>query len=563
MKTKEIAKAKAQANSALLDAIDCVYKESDGQKLSPENLKKMKPSLRIIADYLNVTQEQALIFALICVDTFSGEAVTIRDICRHLSVNSVAVIRYYEAFEILEEKNILDSSIKRSYSREQSNNKEYSVRLELVNAIIKHEPCLKIQKQPINNLIDALGEIYVLIEKLDDDLISGSDFISKLEKLRLELARFDFINNMKVIGLKDKEFSILVYVIWKALSGSNGVDIEHLTKRLIGSPSSQMSFFQKLKSGKNDLIQHHLLEIVPTRFLNDIELMPTQYLTSILQENGIKMEVQKSQRSNIIEPASIGEKNLFYNPSESQQLSSVRSMMEEKNYRNLMERLQSKNLPTSMNILLYGAPGTGKTESVLQLARVSGREIIKVDISQTKSMWFGESEKIIKKVFTDYFEYAKKCKITPILLFNEADAILGNRSELTGNSNARQTENTIQNILLEELENFKGIFFATTNFATNLDKAFERRFLFKIEFHKPSIEARTLIWMNKLSFLPEIDARNLAEQFDLSGGQIDNIVRKSEIEFIMYGESVQLEQLITFCQEETIAKVGNRNVIGF
>jgi SpoVK/Ycf46/Vps4 family AAA+-type ATPase len=216
-----------------------------------------------------------------------------------------------------------------------------------------------------------------------------------------------------------------------------------------------------------------------------------------------------------------------------------------------------------MNILLYGAPGTGKTESVFQLARMSGREIMKVEISQTKSMWFGESEKIIKKVFTDYAEYSKSSDKTPILFFNEADAILGNRSELTGSSAARQTENTIQNILLEELENFKGIFFATTNFANNLDKAFERRFLFKVEFNKPSIESRTMIWMNKLSFLNENDAHILAQQFELSGGQIENIVRKSEIDFILNGEEVPLDKLIVFCQEECITGSRNRQSIGF
>lgn len=554
---------KTKANAALFDAINVVYNETKGQKLTPENLRKIKPSLRIIAKYLSVTHEQALIFALIIEDSFRGETVYLSDICRHLDVNSLSVIHYYEAFEVLEQKSYIIAKPKRRDSSGIITNKEYIVHHDVANAILKHEACPKIQKKQLNNLIDALGEIYALIEQLEDDLITAISFYEQLGNVRNELTRFDFINKMKVIQLQDKEFSILVYVIWNVLSGRNGVDIEPITKKLLWSSASRMNFFQELKSGKNELMKYDLLEIVPTRFLNDIEVMPTHYVTSVLQENGIKMEVQKSQRSNIIEHASICEKNLFYNPSESQQISSVRTMMEENNYRKLMERLQSKNLPTSLNILLYGAPGTGKTESVLQLARVSGREIMKVDISQTKSMWFGESEKIIKKVFTDYAEYAKKCKITPILLFNEADAILGNRSELTGNSNARQTENTIQNILLEELENFKGIFFATTNFATNLDKAFERRFLFKIEFCKPSIEARTLIWLNKLSFLTEIDARTLAEQFDLSGGQIENIVRKSEIDFIMHGESTPLPKLITFCQEEQISKVGNRNVIGF
>jgi hypothetical protein len=554
---------KAKANSTLIEAINIVFKESKGQKLSPENISKLKPSLRIIAKYLNATQEQALFFSLIVVDSYSGDTVNINEICRHLDVNTTTVIQYFDAFEKLEDKGFIVSKPKRMESSEIISNKEYIAHHEVANAILKHEECPKIQKKKIVNLIDAFGEIYSLTEKLERDDISRGEFKRAMAKSSKELERFDFINKMKVVGLDDDELAILVYVIWNVLSGTNGVDIDRLTKSMFGSPSERMNIYQELKKGENDLTKHDLLEIVPSRFINEIELMPTHHLASMLKDQGINMEIHKTKRSNIIDPFSIGKKNLFYNPSESQQISAVRSMLEDNNYQALMERLNSKNLPTSMNILLYGAPGTGKTESVLQLARISGREIMKVEISQTKSMWFGESEKIIKKVFTDYAEYSKRSKITPILLFNEADAILGNRAELSGASAARQTENTIQNILLEELENFKGIFFATTNFATNLDKAFERRFLFKVEFKKPSVEARTMIWMNKLSFLNESDARILAEQFELSGGQIENIVRKSEIDFILNGESVQMEQLIIFCQEEQIVKSGSRNTIGF
>jgi SpoVK/Ycf46/Vps4 family AAA+-type ATPase len=243
-------------------------------------------------------------------------------------------------------------------------------------------------------------------------------------------------------------------------------------------------------------------------------------------------------------------------------MDAVRSMLEEDRYFELIQRLKQKSLPMSTNILLYGAPGTGKTESVYQIARATGREIMKVEISQMKSMWFGESEKIIKKVFTDYTEYCSHTPRTPILLFNEADAILGTRNSF-GGGNTRQTENAIQNILLEELENFKGIFIATTNLVQNLDKAFERRFLFKVEFNKPSVESRQMIWMDRILTLTENDALELANNFDLSGGQIENIVRKCEIEFILKGQEASLQNIMRFCSEENLSGVRSTNRIGF
>mgnify|MGYP003795379925 CR=1 FL=1 len=187
------------------------------------------------------------------------------------------------------------------------------------------------------------------------------------------------------------------------------------------------------------------------------------------------------------------------------------------------------------------------------------REIMKVDISQSKSMWFGESEKIIKRIFTNYRVYLKGCSRTPILFFNEADAIISKRYE-SGFSSLTQTENAVQNIILEELENFEGIFFATTNFAKNFDPAFERRFLFKIEFQKPDIPVKAKIWQSKLPSLSESECELLARRYDFSGGQIDNIVRKNEIYEVVNGATIEFNKIIEFCDNELLHKKQHKRI---
>jgi SpoVK/Ycf46/Vps4 family AAA+-type ATPase len=186
---------------------------------------------------------------------------------------------------------------------------------------------------------------------------------------------------------------------------------------------------------------------------------------------------------------------------------------------------------------------------------------MRVDISQTKSVWFGESEKVIKRVFTDYQEYSAQCELCPILLINEADAIISKRKEIL-NSNVTQTENAIQNIILEELENFKGILIATTNRVNNLDSAFERRFLFKVEFSKPDLLVKAKIWKSKLPNLEMVDCERLASDFDFSGGQIDNIIRKYEISGILSGKETGIDEIIEFCKKELLSNT-NRIKIGF
>ncbi|MCM1311150.1 MAG: ATP-binding protein, partial [Bacteroides sp.] len=211
--------------------------------------------------------------------------------------------------------------------------------------------------------------------------------------------------------------------------------------------------------------------------------------------------------------------------------------------------------------LFYGAPGTGKTETVYQLARRTGRDIMRVDVDKIKSCWVGESEKNIKALFDRYRNICRDSALAPILLFNEADAVLGVRMEGAARA-VDKMENSIQNIILQEMESLEGIMIATTNLTTNLDKAFERRFLYKVRYEKPTVEARAEIWKAMLPDLGDSDARQLAAEIDLSGGEIENIVRKQSVEAILSGrEIVDLPALRKLCQAERIS--ASRARIGF
>ncbi|HAO31129.1 MAG TPA: AAA family ATPase, partial [Treponema sp.] len=97
--------------------------------------------------------------------------------------------------------------------------------------------------------------------------------------------------------------------------------------------------------------------------------------------------------------------------------------------------------------------------------------------------------------------------------------------------------------------------------ADNLDAAFERRFLFKIKFENPTIEAKAKIWKSKLNWLPENEIEIFAKNYDLSGGQIDNIVRKVTMDEILTGKRPEPEELLILCKKE---KMGNaERKIGF
>ena len=269
---------------------------------------------------------------------------------------------------------------------------------------------------------------------------------------------------------------------------------------------------------------------------------------------------KKDKTNDLLSVDMIKAKNLYYSEELDKEISFLRDSIQPDAFAQLQDRLEEQALPKGVAAIFYGSPGTGKTETVYQLAKATGRDVMQVDISEMKTCWYGESQKLVKGVFAKYERLCKKAKNLPILLFNEADAIFGKRLENKGSS-VDQTENAIQNIILEQMEKQKGILIATTNLESSLDPAFERRFLFKVKFERPSLEAKIHIWMDKLNGLSEDAAKVLAESYNLSGGEIDNVVRKVTMNRVLTGAGYSLDYLKELCGQEKFSK--QYKVVGF
>ena len=313
------------------------------------------------------------------------------------------------------------------------------------------------------------------------------------------------------------------------------------------------------------LLKTDLLEFVNKGCLTDSKLTLTSKAKEMLLGDDARLFMKSAKGTDVIQPEDITPKELFYSAESEAEIGRLKASLHEEKLRDIQERLAAKGLPKGIAVLLYGAPGTGKTESVYQIARETGRAILHVDISSARSCWFGESEKIVKRIFTDYKQMCRSSRgdkggRMPILLFNEADGILSKRKDVTS-GNLAQVENTIQNIILEEMEKLDGIMICTTNLADNLDAAFERRFLFKIQFEYPTLDAKKRIWKSKLGWLADDVALAVAKDYDLSGGQIDNIVRKITMDEVLTGKLPDMDALVTMCRNEKLGSPEHK--IGF
>jgi SpoVK/Ycf46/Vps4 family AAA+-type ATPase len=184
-----------------------------------------------------------------------------------------------------------------------------------------------------------------------------------------------------------------------------------------------------------------------------------------------------------------------------------------------------KSVKPGYRSLFYGPPGTGKTLTATLIGAEAGADVYRIDLSMVVSKYIGETEKNLANVF----DQAQNKNW--ILFFDEADALFGKRTQ-TSSSNDRYANQEIS-YLLQRVEDFPGVVILATNLKANIDEAFARRFQSVIYFPMPDAEQRLRLWNGVFSRTTpraaDVDLESIAEQFELSGGAIINVMRYAAI----------------------------------
>ena len=535
--------------------------QSDGFRL--DTLKKLKSDLSIISNYLGVNQELSAIFSMVLVMCVNEQAPVLHEISNRGGLDVIDFMPQISSLDTLVKEGYLKRRKARHRQVEEAlRSKVYMIDEEIMNAIIRDIPMPKKVSEELEGSIEIFQLIYDWMHQVSDNEMGEQDFMEDVEQLLKQNQHCPIIKELSLYEMPIEFKIVLIYTMWRSICGYNTIDLEFPCETVTFTSSRRIRMMQRFAHSEDPLSKEDLIEVKEGRMGSDLETQLSDKSLKILELENIHIKERHKKGQETMKPDQIIAKSLFFNEEEEKQWNRIHSLLEEDNFRMINERMSSMGMKTGFTILFHGLPGTGKTESVLQLARLSGREIMKVDASMTKSMWFGESEKLMKRIFTTYEELRKSSAKTPILFFNEADAILGKR-KVDSSSNVSQTENALQNILLEALENFNGIFIATTNLIQNLDPAFDRRFIYKMCFYPPEVKVAAKIWKQNMPTLSDEDCLFLSQEFTFSGGQIDNVVRKCEIEQILTGTPVDLKSIKAFCDKEILLKKTSANRIGF
>ena len=526
----------------LLQAIEKVVELAEDSKMSEEFMLKAAPEIGLLAESFGITERQAVLFC-VCMEK-GPRRVDYDDLASYLDLNKIGVLSYASDIDALVRRRLLKF-------RDVKDEDDFDIP-SVVIRYLKHN---EVYQLPQRKGLDCAALFELLdqwFEDLDDDAISPHALCEELQQLFEDNPQVGFVKHLKEYYLDDDDEMMVAFFAHRLVNRDDDdirfCDIEDL----YDSRADFTNAKSKLRSGEHKLQTKKLIEHKCVDGLADV----TKYkLTDAAKREllaEMKINATEEKLANMLDASKLTEKQLFFPKDIQRQVEELGSFLQPENYQKIQERMKEKGFRYGFACLFYGSPGTGKTETVYQLAKKTGRNIMVVDVPQLKSMWVGQSEKNVKALFDRYREQVKKAKLTPILLFNEADAIIGKRKNGAENA-VDKMENSLQNIILQEMEQLDGIMIATTNLQQNMDKAFERRFLYKIKFDKPTEEARANIWHTMIPDLSDLDVHTLASKYDFSGGQIENIARHYAIDTILHGQSEDvLPMLIRHCDNERL-----------
>ncbi len=240
----------------------------------------------------------------------------------------------------------------------------------------------------------------------------------------------------------------------------------------------------------------------------------------IFKSCNAQMSSELSQKATRVE-AKFGFEDIVMNPDQREaighaieQMNNKKQVYEDWNY------MKKYPYGRGLTVLLFGAPGTGKSMMAQVLAHELNLELYRVDISKVVDKYVGETEKSLSMIFRE----AKKCNV--VLFFDECDTIFAKRADDGGSNQASANNKTA--LLLQEMEAYDGVCVLATNYKHNIDPAFFRRMKYIVEFQFPNADTREMLWKTtvpKTTPLDEdVDFRFIAEKYEFAGGNIKNCV---------------------------------------
>ncbi|MDD4328974.1 MAG: ATP-binding protein [Aliarcobacter sp.] len=436
--------------------------------------------------------------------------------------------------------------------------------------------------------IDLAQQLNVVRKNFDVNSPSSNRLKSKLillenrikERIKVTSNSIMLEDFFKNNDLNEQEQTLFLALLKEEYSGGDGSlrDMNSLIE-LISSDDYEKIKYRSLLEETSTLVSKALIDydevLTPFGGINRNFYIPDEVLYKISHPTKKSANVGKIKLDTVIKEQDMFElisttktlDDVVLNEKTKETLDALLKQVD-KNVINRLKQwgIKDKKRGIEAKIIFYGVAGTGKTLTALALAKSLKKDVLSFDCSKILSMYIGESEKNVRSIFDKYYELRTQTKSEPVLLLNEADQFLSSRAS-GGVSSSDKMHNQMQNIFLEQIERFDGILIATTNLLENLDKAFSRRFNYKIEFVKPNKAQRIDLWKKLIPInLPleeNFDIEELAK-YELTGGQIELVIKNTAYKIAVSDEPLfKVEDFKEQITKEQKGQFDSETKVGF
>ena len=409
----------------LLTAIEQIVEKARDSQLSKEFFRKADKYIKYVSAKLDLTKEQSVMLALF-INLSDDDSIRLYQLSNYVKCPTVRILRYMNEIDELEKRELIRCH---RNTRGCCKGISYRVPFDVIEAMKRNENytprnCTGLTCQ------ELFGELEEIFELRKDKEITYETMAHKINSLFSDNSHLLFVESTNSCFPEEDKMLLVLFCHLCVNDGDDNIGYRDLDF-LYDDKREWNRQKNELCRGNHFLLLNGIIEYNNEYGMvnRDSFRITRKYKEEELNEVAINRRNRNKNSSDFIHSDKIVEKKLFYGQSIQNQIDELGGLLDEGHYQEITSRMKKAGFRCGFTCLFYGAPGTGKTETVLQLARRTGRDILQVDVSKIKSCWVGESEKNIKSLFDTYKDKVKKSSIAPILLFNEADAIINKRQE--------------------------------------------------------------------------------------------------------------------------------------
>ncbi len=383
---------KRNVDFKVLDAISVVSKKLSDSDLKIRRTKSFSTAEEQLASYFGITSGAVWMLSAIISYYFDnqGESCNFNDIASFFNSSVMSIIAYSSDIERL----LTKGYIRNKYGMDEEEiglKNEFELSTELIDCIL-HNKKIRISKKKQGD------ESTTALVKRMGALISSSEDVnykcSRVSDIEEKCAHNTFIaQTLRIVTSSSHDCTDRMFFYDACsdfLEGTESRLLRTITDVYGDTNDVKFSVANAFLNERHILLTSGLLEFTRKGCLTDSKLTISSKAKEMLLGENAWLFQENTKGTDIIRPEDIRQKKLFYSAENEEEISRLKDSLQDEKLRSIKERLAEKGLPKGIAVLLYGLPGTGKTESVYQIARETGRTILHVDISNSKSCWFGD-----------------------------------------------------------------------------------------------------------------------------------------------------------------------------